>query len=278
MTRLVSEDIDGLGVSLPEYEAVLHRLTGTGLAGIAAHAQAAGQGAAAYVQALQRTQIGIIPVSYGEGVIPGFAEALRDIVTFLGANAFITRQANIPGMGEAVERGATMLLLSDDDDFMALNLKEHRTSHNSTATGQGFAAALSLMAGGLQGRDVLIVGAGPVGSAAAAWVNSHGGHCLIYDQSPVVARQLAVTLNGAQSVDRLAPTLARCDLVIEATPATGVLRQEWLRAEHRIAAAGVPLGVEIGEVQSLQAMACRHMVHDRLEIGVATMLFAGVSR
>lgn len=278
MTRLVSEDIDGLGISLPAYEVFLHELTETGLAGIAAHAQAGGQGEEAFAQALERHQVGIVSVSYGDGVIAGFAEALRDIVSFLGAGAFITRQANIVGMGEAVERGATMLLLSDDDDFMVLNLKDHRISHNSTATGRGFAAALSLMAGGLQGQDVLIVGAGPVGSAAAAWVNSQGGHCLIYDQSLAVARQLASSLNGARSVDRLEPTLARCDLVIEATPAAGVLRQEWLRPEHRIAAPGVPLGVEINGQQNLQAMACRHIVHDKLEIGVATMLFAGISR
>lgn len=278
MTRLASEDIEGLGMSLPEYETSLHRLTGTGLAGIAAHAQAAGLDAEAYAQALKRNQVGIVPVSYGEGVIPGFAEALRDIVAFLGVDAFITRQTNILGMSEAVERGATLLLLSDDDDFMALNLKDHRTSHNSTATGQGFAAALALMAGGLQGREVLVVGAGPVGSAAAAWVNSHGGHCLIYDQSPAAACQLAATMSGARVADQLGLALAAgCDLVIEATPAAGVLRQDWLRPEHRIAAPGVPLGVETRGEQSFQAMACRHIVHDRLEIGVATMLFSVVS-
>ena len=96
-------------------------MTGTGLAGIAAHAQSAGQGAEVYERALRRHQVGIVPVSYGEGVILGFAEALQDIVTFLGTGAFITRQTNILGMGEAVERGATMLLLSDDDDFMRNN-------------------------------------------------------------------------------------------------------------------------------------------------------------
>jgi len=277
MTRLVTEDIDGLGVLLPEYDASLRRLTGTGLAGIAAHAQSAGQGTEVYEQALKGHQVGIVPVSYGEGVILGFAEALQDIVTFLGASAFITRQTNILGIGEAVERGATMLLLSDDDDFMVLNLDDHRTCHNSPATGQGFAAALSLMAGGLEGREVLVVGAGPVGAAAAAWINDRGGYPLMYDQSSEVARRQAAALSGARIAEQLEPALAQCDLVIEATPAAGVLRQDWLRPEHRIAALGVPLGVETGGMQNSRAMVCRHIVHDRLEIGVATMLFSAVS-
>jgi len=277
MTRLVTEDIDGLGLLLSEYEASLHRLTGTGLAGIAAHAQSVGKGANVYEQALKRHRVGIVPVSYGEGVILGFAEALKDIVTFLGAAAFITRQPNILGMGEAVEHGATMLLLSDDDDFMVLNLNDHRTCHNSPATGRGFAAALSLMAGGVQGREVLIVGAGPVGSAAAAWVNERGGYPLMYDQSSEVARRQAAALSGARIAEQLEPALAQCDLVIEATPAAGVLRQAWLRPEHRIAAPGVPLGVETGVMQKSGTMVCRHIVHDRLEIGVATMLFSAVS-
>ncbi|MGE4560283.1 MAG: 3-methylornithyl-N6-L-lysine dehydrogenase PylD [Desulfobulbus sp.] len=276
MTRLVSADIDGLGTSLPEYEAFLRRLTGKGLAGIAAHARVEGQGEAACVQALESSLIGIVPVSYGEGVISGFTEALRDIVTFLGADGFITRQANILGMAEAVERGASMLLLSDDDDFMALNLRDNRTSHNSEATGQGFAAALALMAEGLEEKEVLVVGAGPVGSAATAWIDSHGGRCLIHDHSIEAARRLAQSIPGARIADQLEPALARCDLVIEATPAANLLRRAWLRPEHRIAAPGVPLGVETGAEHDLQALAGGHIVHDRLEIGVATMLFAVV--
>ncbi len=276
MTRLVSKDIDGLGGSLPEYEAFLHRLIGTGLAGIAAHARDGRQGEAACVQSLGRSLIGIVPVSYGKGVIPGFTEALRDIVTFLGAKAFIARQVNILGMAEAVERGATLLLLSDDDDFMVLNLRDNRTSHNSEATGQGFAAALALMAGGLEGKEVLVVGAGPVGSAAAAWIDSHRGRCLIYDQSIEAAHRLAQSITGARVADQLGPALARCDLVIEATPVANVLRRAWLRPEHRIAAPGVPLGVECGPEDDLQTLANHHIVHDRLEIGVATMLFSAI--
>lgn len=277
MTRLVADDIDGLGASLPEYDAYLRRLTGAGLAAIAAHAQMEGHAACEYEYSMRKIVVGVVPMEYGEGVIPGFAEAVRDIAAFLGAEAFVTGQANIRGMAEAVAGGATMLLLSDDDDFMALHLKENRISHNSEATGRGFAAALDLMAGGVRGREVLVVGAGPVGRAAVRCLQKLGGLVCIHDQSVEAARRLAETTAGVRIAANLATAMAHCDLVIEATPAAGVIRQAWLRPEHRIAAPGVPLGIETGDGEALTTLAYRYILHDRLELGVATMLFSAVT-
>lgn len=270
MTRLQAHHIAGLSENLRGYENRLHRATGAGLAGIAAHAL--GKQPEAFTTILQKTVVGVIPVSYGEGIIPGFAEAVKNILEFLGAAAFVTRQTNVRGLGEAVERGATVLFLSDDDDFMGINLATGKTADNSEATGKGYGAALDLMASGVPGRTVLVIGAGPVGQAAARYLSSRGGALLIHDRDAGRARLLADTLpDGSVALD-LTTALQQCSLVVEATPSPGVIAKQYLTPETLVAAPGVPLGVDaVG-----RELLADRLIHDALEIGVATMLYTAL--
>lgn len=267
MTRLQQQDIVALGENLAVYERRLRAATGSGLAEIAAHALAMTPMASDCL--LKDTVAAVIPVSYGEGLIPGFSEAVQGILEFLGCTVFVTRQGNVRGLCEAIERGATLLLLSDDDDFVVMNLAAGRTSHNSEATGRGYGAALDLMAGGVDERDVLVIGAGPVGQAAARYLDARGGRVTVYDRDHGRARSLIETIPSSRLAPDLATALQYCSLIVEATPSAGVLTQKDLTSRTMIAAPGVPLGVD-SEGQAF--LGCR-LIHDALEIGVATMLY-----
>lgn len=271
MTRLQQQDIAGLGANLAAYERGFRAAIGYGLADIAAHALTKRPMGIDHL--LKDTVAAVIPLSYGEGLIPGFSEAVQGILEFLGCTAFVTGQGNVRGLGEAIERGSTLLFLSDDDDFVVLNLAAGRTSHNSEATGRGFGAALDLMAGGVHGCDVLVIGAGPVGQAAARYLDARGGRVTVFDCDRTRARTLIEMVPAARLAPDLATALQRCSLIVEATPSAGVLTRKDLTSRTMIAAPGVPLGVDIEG----QAFLGYRLIHDALEIGVATMLYTALA-
>ncbi|MDR3088768.1 MAG: 3-methylornithyl-N6-L-lysine dehydrogenase PylD [Desulfobulbaceae bacterium] len=273
MTRLAAADICGLRADLAGYDAHLRRLCGQGLLGVAAHAACLLGQVGSEAVLPERLTVAAIAVSYGEGMIEGFAESLAAICGFLGADAFVTEQTNIMGLAEAVQGGADIIMLSDDDDLVALNPAQKRFAHNSPATGRAFAAALALAAGGFSDREVLVIGAGPVGAAAAAFIHERGGTAIIHDQSRQTAARLAAALPGATIATDLKEAMRRHDLVIEATPSADVIKSAWLRRAHRIAAPGVPLGVEDDGGASGALI-----LHDTLALGVATMLCQAIGR
>ena len=85
MTRLGQADIAGIKSSLDQYDRELIARTGRNLQGIAS--------AAAHMEndkipgSLSAIRIGIIPVSCGEGIIDGFADAVLHIVNQISFEA-----------------------------------------------------------------------------------------------------------------------------------------------------------------------------------------------
>ena len=80
----------------------------------------------------------------------------------------MTAQPDVRGMQAAVAGGGgRVLFLADDHRFIALNLARRCCVDDDPATADGYVTALEAAAGGLYGRDVLLLGLGPVGRAAA---------------------------------------------------------------------------------------------------------------
>jgi len=79
--------------------------------------------------------------------------------------------------------------------------------------------------GSLEGRSVLVVGAGGMASLAVAHVRERGvGHLRIVNRSPERARTLAARAGAeAGGLDRLAHAIARADLVVCSTGASGTV-------------------------------------------------------
>lgn len=268
MTRLRADDICNVNAELMDYNQQLVHTVGKSLAEIAVHSL--NKKLEDFAGRYDLYTVGVIPVSCGEGIISGFSLTVQKIVEFLGFRSFVTEDKDVGGLAEAVRKGANIIFLADDDNFVAINIVSGKVSDNGEATGRGYAAALDLMAGGLNKRTVLLIGAGPVGTGAATFMTGRGARVLVYDIDGDKVEKLRQALPEAEAASELNEALVQARLIIEATPAADIIDQKYIFQDTMIAAPGIPLGLN----RECKNIIGGRLVHDVLEIGVASMLFA----
>jgi pyrrolysine biosynthesis protein PylD len=271
VTRLKTDDIINIAAGMADYDAELAAKTGFSLMGIAC--SAAGVREDEIKPVLDDVLVGVIPISSGEGIIGGFCDAVKAIVSHLGCRAFITQAADVAGLVEAFEKNADIMMLSDDDRFVALHAKSRHIIDNAVATGEGFATGLNLMAGGLKDLDVLVIGCGPVGFSATESLVRMGARVSVYDinqhRSNDVAESIGQRLNSKiRSLSDLDTALIDARFIVDATPAANIIKAHHITPETYISAPGVPIGLT---AEAYSKMIDR-ILHDPLQIGVATML------
>lgn len=270
MTRLNQADIDPIALQLHEYDAQLKRKTGLSLRQIACYGS--GVDEALILDVLRRVRIAAVPITSGLGVIGGFSEAVAAIVAHIGFESFVTESCDVAGMAEGVERGADVLMLSDDERFVAIVPGRRLVVDNSKATAQGFVAALERMKGGVAGESVLVLGCGPVGVAAVEALMERGADvslCDIHQERALAAlRDLG---QEASTRIRIEPNfrkaLERFELIFEATDAGAFIEAAHLTPQTIVAAPGLPLALT---EEAMEEHGDR-VLHDVLELGTATM-------
>lgn len=271
MTRLKTSDIRNISSRLNQYDKNLRVVTGTSMLGIAAHAW--GVEEKKVIDLAPSFSIHVVPVAAGQGVITNFSETVAAILKFLGFNALVTDQSDTSGLASAFEKNAHAVMMADDFRFVGINLHTNRVVDNSDATGRVFAAALDLMAGGIMDRDVLIVGCGPVGGAAAEAFLNFGARVALYDINVESALSLKKQLSGQledphiQIEEDISSALSRIPNILEASPSNNTIPDELILDYMLMTAPGVPLGVSEKGCEILD----KHLVHDKLELGVAAM-------
>ena len=263
MTRLTTDDITGIGPGLPQYDRRLQAQTGKTLAGIACHA--AGMAEADFSALRQGMRVGVVPLTCGQGAIGGFCGAVAAVAGHLGFESFVTRATDAAGMAEACERGAGIVLSADDDCFVALDFHTGKVSDNSVLTARGFVAGLDLMAGGLAGRHVLVIGCGPVGAAAAEALLKRGARVSVHDVNAERLRNLA---RAAGIAIEASPAMGDWALFFDASSGTDIIGVEHVHEKTLVAAPGMPCGVGADAAEKLGP----RLLHDPLQIGVAAML------
>jgi pyrrolysine biosynthesis protein PylD len=266
MTRLTGENIRDIGTTLKQYDESLIRKTGRPLKQIAI--QAVGISEKVFEDALVLNVAAVIPITCGQGIIEGFAESVRAILHHLGARTVRPRGADIAGIAEAVEKGATVVFCSDDDRFVAINLPLLRVVDNTEATVKGYVTALELMAGGLSGRQVLVIGgAGQLGWKAVDLLETKGAEVAAFDLNQSKLKEL--TKGRKTRVERdLKEALRRYSIFFDASPAADIIQSEHIRPETLLTAPGIPLGC----TTQAYGLVKDRLIHDPLQIGVATML------
>ncbi|SMC35748.1 3-methylornithyl-N6-L-lysine dehydrogenase PylD [Sporomusa malonica] len=270
MTRLKESDIDRIIYQMDQYNQELLNKTGHTLAEIAAHAVGIKGVDEAKLRGLG--PIAVIPMTCGQGVIGGFSETVTGILAFLGTKAFVTNSSDAKGFAEALERKAVIIFMADDERFIAANLKTGQCSDNSAATGKGYVAALDYMTGGLKDQSVLILGAGPVGTAAVFSVLDFGGKVHVYDKNSNASEKLANAVLDRQDfhVEReLDTALKGHRVIVDACPEAEFITPDHLYSDSYVAAPGVPLGIHSEALAQIQ----NRLIHDPLQLGVATMLY-----
>ena len=265
MTRLTGEDIREVSPGLAEYDRELKEKTGLDLLGLAC--RAAGLDLWEAARLIPDHPVGVVSLTCGQGLIPGFGATLARIARHLGFPAQAQQNPDAAGLAQAVAGGARIILTADDDRYVALNLEQRYVADNGEATGRGFALALDGLAGGLAGKEALILGCGPVGRAGALALLELGVRVSVCDLDQALARSFCQR-TGARQVQEVEAGLAAHRHILEATTAPDLIREEHFTDQTRVAAPGVPCGVEAGALAKHGA----RIIHDPLQIGTATML------
>jgi len=262
VTRLTADDVGALTTQLGVFEAQLESVAGIGLRDLALRAATSQP----VCIPLHGARIAAVPISSGDGFIAGFSDCVATILNHVGCDAWVTAQADVRGVQEAVAGDAAVIFMADDYRFVALDLRKGRCIDDDPATADGYVTALEAAATGLLGRHVLLLGLGPVGRAAARRLVSRGA--LVEVVEPDAAR-LRDVLEGGLKVRpvELADGLARCELIFDASPAAGIIGAADVGAETIAAVPGLPSAFT---AEAREALGPRH-IHEPLAVGVAVM-------
>ena len=266
MTRLREEQVKDIGRTLYAYDADLVKKTGLTLKQLAMRAVAISE--TKMEDDLASNKVAVVPISWGQGIIKGFAEAVREILNYLGANVFQTTSADIGGLGEAITKGTDIVFCADDEKFVALNFSLKGVVDNAEATARGYVEALDCAVGSLKGQEVLVIGGmGHVGWNAVMGLKKKGAFVSIYDIDLGKLASRSRT-HGARIEEDLMKALEKHTILFDASPAADLIGAEHIRPETMIAAPGIPLGL----TEEAYALVKDRLIHDPLQIGVATML------
>lgn len=259
MTRLVEADIRPILVNLKKYDGTVKQQTGMALMDIAM--QAAG-----LKKPFPHMKTAVVPVTSGLGIIDGFSAAVCGILSCFGIDAFVTEKTDVGGIQEAYKNGAELIFMADDDVCSAFSLREGVYSDNGYATGIGFAAALKAAMDRRKGteRKVLVLGLGPVGCAAAEYLQESGCEVWVYDSQEGVLNSFIPKHPGIRAFNGRQPKKA-FPYIYDATPVANVILREDVTKQTVIAAPGIPLGVET------EAKQVAEVIHNPLELGILTM-------
>jgi 3-methylornithyl-N6-L-lysine dehydrogenase len=260
VTRLTEQDVRTLAATLPELDARLAQGAGLTLRDLA------GQAGGAQAPPLAGARVAAVPITTGEGAIPGFCPCVVAILRHLGCDAWVTALPDVRGMQQAAGDGAQVLFLADDHRFVALSLRTGACVDDDPATADGYAALLDAAAGGLQGQPVLLLGLGPVGMAAARRLLALGAAVHVVEPNEARLRGALQAGLPLQPVS-LPEGLRRCRLLFDACPAGDLIDAAQVD-EHTIAAVpGMPSALTAAAQHKLGA---RHL-HEPLAVGVTLM-------
>ena len=270
MTRLKNSDICDIPSNLESYNRELITKTGQSLLGIACHA--CGVEELKIKQRLDSFCIHVVPVTTGLGVISNFSETVCVILKFLGFIARVSDKPDTSGIAFAFENKAGAIMMADDNRFVGINLNTRSVVDNSEMTGQVFASAMDLMADGIKGKDVLVIGCGAVGESAARKLLAFNARISLTDINYSAAQSLAKKLSRSEQTDKISvlkqeDNVLTYKYIIEATPSENTIPDSLLSELKAVAAPGVPLGIPEKGCKTLND----HLVHDKLELGVAAM-------
>jgi pyrrolysine biosynthesis protein PylD len=258
MTRLTSDLIEGVPDDKMDLDSVLRRACGTTVKQMAI--QAAGLEGDVDLSGFRAA---CVPITSGLGVIGGFSESVNAIVGRLGMDSYVTSGTDVQGFSEAIRDGADIVMMADDTMFIAYNVREGRQTNNSWGTAMGYSVCLRNAAGGLEGKKVLVIGAGFVGTEAVQILKGMGAEVSVTDIVPEKAEALQARF-GVKALRDKDSAISSHNLILNAAPASFPGR---IMAEGSIVSTpGVPHQFDDEGRRKAKAI-----IHDPLEIGTAVM-------
>jgi pyrrolysine biosynthesis protein PylD len=260
MTRLTSDMIREVPFSLFGRDRDLMRSLNISLKGLACEAV----GVTEEDLDLECLTAAAVPITSGIGVTKGFSESVCVITDHLGMKSFVTKGNDVVGMAEALESRADIIFLADDEKFLAINTKVLKYAENTRSTALGYFTALKMAMSGLEGKEVLLVGVGRVGSTVLDLLLESKAIVTVVDSDSSKLDAAARTSKNVKIERSLESAVRSASAILNASPAK--IDGEWIREGCIISSPGVPYSYdEEGERKA------KLIIHDTLQIGVAVM-------
>jgi len=262
MTRLTTENMDSIYQRFPKLEERYREITGKSMLEIAHYASGT-----EYVplEVRKKLTVACVPITAGEGIIKDFSEAVALILKeFADVNAYVTDETDVTGLNEAIVKNADMVFLADDTVCLCRNLRTGTTSDNGFATGRGFASLLYLNAHERIDEEVLVLGAGKVGSSAYHFFQSRGVPIRWYDLKESTPYDMDPKLQARSWKDQ------SWKYIIDATTCPTFIDAEHISPGGVVSAPGIPFGLT-DAAQNKAGL----VIHDELETGIMVMFCEG---
>ena len=209
-------------------------------------------------------KVAAVPVTSGKGVTPGFCNSVCAITRHLGMESHVTERTDVAGFYQAMEAGADIVFMADDQEFVALNMRERRCADNTRSTALGYFSALKKAMGGVAGKDVLVIGAGRVGCCAIDLLADERALITVIDSDQAKIEAAKCRFPQIKVATDLGRAVAGADALLNASPAR--IKGEWIKEGAIISSPGMPYSFDcLGEEKA------RVLVHDPLQIGVSVM-------
>lgn len=258
MSRLIPSDISHIQASMQEYDEKFCKQTGMTMAQACRHALY-------LTKDFKPKKTAVVPVTSGLGIISKFSQSVCAILRHAGAQAFVTEKTDVAGLQEAYLSGAEIVFMADDDVYAALSTGGAYQSDNGYATGIAFAAALDA-AVACAGKTVLVLGAGPVGAAAAKWIDDCGAKVELYDPQTEKAQYAASACRNVKTLAQ-APDLKQYKYILDATPNGGWIKAQDVAEGTVFSVPGMPLSLTDEAAQKVK------LIHNPLELGTIAMYY-----
>jgi pyrrolysine biosynthesis protein PylD len=277
MTRLRTEDIKHITQELGKYDQELLKKTGNTLKRIALHV--IGLPDYEFEEIVNSSNICVVPLTCGQGIINGFSETVSGIISHLGFHSFVAQNPDAAGIAEAFEKKSDIIFLADDDRFVAINVHTQYVSNNNEMTAKGFVAGLDLMAGGLKSKNVLVIGCGPLGCYAAQTLVKMGILVSVSDidhqRTSTLQKEIADELKTIIEIDNSwYSSPGKYLYMIDATPSADFIDVSMITPDTYVAVPGFPSGLSS---EARKKISNRYL-HDPLQIGVAAMVIDACKR
>ena len=258
MTRLTPDLIEGVPDDTIDLDSKLMKMCGKTVKQIALE----GAGVDHDVD-FSKVRVAVIPITSGMGVIGGFSQSVDAIVKRLGMQSYVTKGTDVNGFSQAINDGVDMIMMADDAMFVAYNVHAARSTNNSWGTAMGYAVALKNAAGGVEGKDVLVIGAGLVGTEAVQILKSWGANVSVTDIKFEKAKALEERF-GVKALQDVESALSSHKYILNAAPA--IFPGRLIMEGAVVSTPGVPHYFDEEGRKKAKAI-----IHDPLEIGTAMM-------
>ena len=258
MTRLTPDMIEGVPDDTIDLDSRLMKMCGKTVKQLALE----GAGMDHDVD-FSKVRVAVVPITSGMGVISGFSKSVDAIVKRLGMDSYVTKGTDVNGFQEGILDGVDMIMMADDAMFVAYNVHAVRSTNNSWGTAMGYAVALKNAAGGIEGKDVLVIGAGLVGTEAVQILKSWGANVSVTDIKFDKAKALEERF-GVKALQDVEQALSSHKYILNAAPA--IFPGRLIMEGAVISTPGVPHYFDEEGRRKAKAI-----IHDPLEIGTAMM-------